>query len=589
GGLSSSGTSTLSGGTLGLSGPATLAVLRQTGGSLQQAGAGLDIGQLELQGGVFAADGAASIASLALQGGQIGGAGDFVIGNLAWTAGTLAGTGARTVSAGAVMDGPALTLDGAALTLAGSSRLAGGSTLHMQNGAQLTIPAAASLRMGDAAISGSGLIANAGRMVKDEGSGSARIAPLLDNSGTVESGSGALAILGGGGGGGRFLIDGGADLVLGGSRRLQSFAQLGGGGTLLFGDASHIAIDETLNVVGTTADLDISVGRLAGVAVETPPAAGALAVTGSTRYTYTAPDGFAGTDQAQGRLIDRNGNSGLVDLHFIVRLPEPNGPAVLPGDADLIAASQRALSDAGGRGTAAGSGLQLASLSAAERLADIATAAGPDAGASRSEVYVDAVQGTVYARSSGGGLRLLAADSALQPGETIATAAGSSGRVAFSDGTVVDLAVLTELRIDAYSYDELAPQQDRVAFTLLLGGIRVQTGLAAGRSPAAFALDVGDVHLGAGSASFEWVRCAAAWSARPPCATARTQYGVAVDGLFAVDRGNINVTRAGAERQFAAGSGGALLPDARAPGAWTDFDALRQLFPELRHLSGTLQ
>jgi hypothetical protein len=92
------------------------------------------------------------------------------------------------------------------------------------------------------------------------------------------------------------------------------------------------------------------------------------------------------------------------------------------------------------------------------------------------------VSGTVTARKDDGSSRLVGVRSQVHPGETISTAADTFARMKFTDGTEVVLRPESRMKIEAFSYDERAPQSDSAVFNLLKGGLRSISGLIAKRN-----------------------------------------------------------------------------------------------------------
>ena len=71
--------------------------------------------------------------------------------------------------------------------------------------------------------------------------------------------------------------------------------------------------------------------------------------------------------------------------------------------------------------------------------------------------------------------RLLATRSAISPGETIATQGDTYARIKFNDGGEVVLRPGSQLKIDAYKYEEGNPQGDNIVLSLIKGGMRSVT------------------------------------------------------------------------------------------------------------------
>jgi hypothetical protein len=96
------------------------------------------------------------------------------------------------------------------------------------------------------------------------------------------------------------------------------------------------------------------------------------------------------------------------------------------------------------------------------------------------------LSGAVVARRADGQSRILQVKSEVLEGDLLVTAANSYARVRFSDGSDVTLRPETQLKIEAFRYEERVPERDNVVLSLLKGGLRAATGLLARRNPASF-------------------------------------------------------------------------------------------------------
>lgn len=94
------------------------------------------------------------------------------------------------------------------------------------------------------------------------------------------------------------------------------------------------------------------------------------------------------------------------------------------------------------------------------------------------------ISGAVIARQPDGAQRLLSIRSEVNEGDLLVTADNSFARVKFTDGAEVVLRPGTQLKIEAYRYEEQNPGGDGFLVSLLKGGMRSVTGLLAQRNPA---------------------------------------------------------------------------------------------------------
>lgn len=84
--------------------------------------------------------------------------------------------------------------------------------------------------------------------------------------------------------------------------------------------------------------------------------------------------------------------------------------------------------------------------------------------------------------------RVLGVKSKVEAGELLTTGAGTYAQIKFSDGGELTLRPNTQLRIEAYQYDQAQPQHDNFVMNLIKGGLRTITGLLGKRRPNSYAL-----------------------------------------------------------------------------------------------------
>ena len=95
---------------------------------------------------------------------------------------------------------------------------------------------------------------------------------------------------------------------------------------------------------------------------------------------------------------------------------------------------------------------------------------------------VSNLSGTLSVKRADGTSKLLSVKSEVQPGDTLATEAGTYARVKFLDGGEVVLRPGSQVKVDAYSYDAAKPAGDSQILSLFKGGFRAITGLLGHRS-----------------------------------------------------------------------------------------------------------
>ena len=99
-----------------------------------------------------------------------------------------------------------------------------------------------------------------------------------------------------------------------------------------------------------------------------------------------------------------------------------------------------------------------------------------------SVASVTHLSGTLTVRRSDGTQRFLSVKSAVAEGDTLSTAVGTYARMKFSDGSEVVLRPESQLKVDAFKYEEAKPEADNSIISLLKGGLRSVTGLLGKRN-----------------------------------------------------------------------------------------------------------
>jgi hypothetical protein len=136
------------------------------------------------------------------------------------------------------------------------------------------------------------------------------------------------------------------------------------------------------------------------------------------------------------------------------------------------------------------------------------------------------MSGPLLATRADGVSRILAQNSAVNPGETLVTQNNGYAQIKFSDGSLLILKPGTALSIDQYSYDAAKPEADKIAFTLQQGAVRSNAGLLGKRSKDRVTINTpgGTVGLENASAIVQY---------QPPSATAKADQ--AADVVAAAD------------------------------------------------------
>lgn len=96
--------------------------------------------------------------------------------------------------------------------------------------------------------------------------------------------------------------------------------------------------------------------------------------------------------------------------------------------------------------------------------------------------HVTHLSGTLSVTKADGTTKLLSIKSEVHEGDTLTTEEETYARVKFVDGGEVVLRPNSQLKIDAYAYQESKPAGDNIALSMLKGGLRAVTGLLGKRN-----------------------------------------------------------------------------------------------------------
>lgn len=92
------------------------------------------------------------------------------------------------------------------------------------------------------------------------------------------------------------------------------------------------------------------------------------------------------------------------------------------------------------------------------------------------------LSGLLRVKSASGQNRVLAVRSEVMQGDTLITERDTYARIKFVDDGEAVLRPGTQLAVEAYAYDAVAPAKDNIVLSLLKGGLRAVTGLAGQRN-----------------------------------------------------------------------------------------------------------
>ncbi len=185
------------------------------------------------------------------------------------------------------------------------------------------------------------------------------------------------------------------------------------------------------------------------------------------------------------------------------------------------------------------------------------------------------VSGALIARRADGQSRILSVKSSVHEGDVLATADNAYARIRWGDGGEVIMRPNSQLRIDAYAYDEGRPQADNILLSLIKGGMRSVTGLLARRNPASFRLATPTATVGIRGTNFGALFC------NNDCASIPTPAGgVPANGLHVdVSDGAIVVFNPAGSVEFRIGQFGFVASLADPPVLVPPGQAVRVFLP----------
>ncbi|MCS0633815.1 FecR family protein [Telluria mixta] len=183
--------------------------------------------------------------------------------------------------------------------------------------------------------------------------------------------------------------------------------------------------------------------------------------------------------------------------------------------------------------------------------------AGGAAWAGQAVGVVEHLSGPLMDRKADGTVKVLAAKSEVESGDTLVAEKNTYAQIRFIDNSEITLRPGTTFKIDNFAYDTDKPDGDSAVFSLVKGGLRSITGLLGKRNKEKFQLKTPAATIGIRGTTFiaQWVEPALP-AARVPDLTPGLHVAV-LDGL-------IVVTNPGGAQHFAAGQFG-FVPNMTAP------------------------
>lgn len=185
---------------------------------------------------------------------------------------------------------------------------------------------------------------------------------------------------------------------------------------------------------------------------------------------------------------------------------------------------------------------------------------------------VEHLSGPLMDRKADGTVKVLAAKSEVESGDTLVSEKNTYAQIRFIDNSEITLRPGTTFKIDNFAYEADKPDGDSAAFSLVKGGLRSITGLLGKRNKEKFQLKTPAATIGIRGTTFiaHWVDDASATKLPTPTpAPGPVNPALAPDlppGLHvAVLDGMIVVTNAGGAQSFPAGQFGYVPSGTRPP------------------------
>jgi hypothetical protein len=171
------------------------------------------------------------------------------------------------------------------------------------------------------------------------------------------------------------------------------------------------------------------------------------------------------------------------------------------------------------------------------------------------------LSGLLRVKSAAGVNRVLAVKSEVMQGDTLITERDTYARIKFTDDGEAVLRPGTQLAVEAYSYDAVAPAKDNIVLSLLKGGLRAVTGLAGQRNHDVVKINTPTATIGIRGTHFGALFC------QNDCGGIPTPNGGAPSNGLHVDvaQGAIIVSNPGGSTVFQAGQFGYVANNVTPP------------------------
>jgi hypothetical protein len=171
------------------------------------------------------------------------------------------------------------------------------------------------------------------------------------------------------------------------------------------------------------------------------------------------------------------------------------------------------------------------------------------------------LSGTLSVKRADGTTKLLAVKSEVLQGDLLSTETETYARIKFADGGEVVLRPGTQLRIEAYSFNEARPDADNVVMSMLKGGLRAVTGLVGKRNRERVTFSTTTATIGIRGTHHGMLLCQGDCANVPTVTGAPPPNGLHVD----VAAGAIEVRNGAGSQQINAGQFGYVASNSTPP------------------------
>lgn len=118
------------------------------------------------------------------------------------------------------------------------------------------------------------------------------------------------------------------------------------------------------------------------------------------------------------------------------------------------------------------------------------------------------LSGTMSVQRPDGSVRILSQKSEVQPGDVLTTQRDSYAQINFTDGSAATMRPNSTMKLEAYSFNQNAPQGDGMFMRLVKGGLRTVTGLIGKRgNQDAYKIGTSTATIGIRGSSGDTVAC----------------------------------------------------------------------------------